>query len=280
MFASIISQVTPSESSVIKKVAYEPLFLATCETQLGVKGMRRVVMHERLTNLRPVIFLQFADGHAAHRSLARAARRLHPAIELRQDRHRGERGHRSRQHGRGAVVARLPHQSDRGHAHRAATAAACRARNTPATRPTPACWSMPRASAPMPPLALPTREYMEHARALWEELGLPRSTCSRRGTATRSATGPTRWETFARRATAGDWEVTGRETLAAPARRTDARDARPFRRAAEEIAAVARRPQQLGLAWRVSLRSSATSSHPDTTEGTCGHGARSLSRPQ
>ena len=28
---------------------------------------------------------------------------------------------------------------------------------------------------PMPPLALPTREYMEHARALWEELGLPRA---------------------------------------------------------------------------------------------------------
>ena len=27
VFASIISQVTPSESSVIKKVAYEPLFL-------------------------------------------------------------------------------------------------------------------------------------------------------------------------------------------------------------------------------------------------------------
>ena len=28
VFAAIISQVTPSESSVIKKVAYEPLFLA------------------------------------------------------------------------------------------------------------------------------------------------------------------------------------------------------------------------------------------------------------
>ena len=29
---------------------------------MGIKGVRRVVMHERLTNLRPVIFLQFADG--------------------------------------------------------------------------------------------------------------------------------------------------------------------------------------------------------------------------
>jgi len=60
VFTSIISQVTPSESSVIKKVAYEPLFLNHLRGTLAVKGIRRVVMHERLTNLRPVIFLQFA----------------------------------------------------------------------------------------------------------------------------------------------------------------------------------------------------------------------------
>ena len=114
VFASIISQVTPSESSVIKKVAYEPLFLSHLRDGLGIKGVRRVVMHERLTNLRPVIFVQFADGTPRSRSLARAARRRHAAVELRQDRHRGERGHRSGQHGRGAVVARLSHQPDRG----------------------------------------------------------------------------------------------------------------------------------------------------------------------
>src|SRR6201994_1128643 len=57
VFASIISQVTPSESSMIKKVAYEPMFLAHLRDQLGVKGIRRVVMHEPLTNVRPVIFL-------------------------------------------------------------------------------------------------------------------------------------------------------------------------------------------------------------------------------
>jgi 4-hydroxy-3-polyprenylbenzoate decarboxylase len=37
-FTSIISQVTPSESSVIKKVAYEPLFLAHLRDQLAVKA--------------------------------------------------------------------------------------------------------------------------------------------------------------------------------------------------------------------------------------------------
>src|SRR5712692_10178397 len=60
VFCSIISQVTPSESSVIKKVAYEPLFLNHLRADLAIKGIRRVVMHERLTNLRPVIFLQYA----------------------------------------------------------------------------------------------------------------------------------------------------------------------------------------------------------------------------
>ena len=75
VFASIISQVTPSESSVIKKVAYEPLFLAHLRDTLSIKGVRRVVMHEPLTNLRPVIFVQIRPRHAAHRSLARAARR-------------------------------------------------------------------------------------------------------------------------------------------------------------------------------------------------------------
>ncbi len=62
VFVSIISQVTPSESSVIKKVAYEPVFLAHLREELSVKGIKRVVMHERLTNLRPVIFLQFVAG--------------------------------------------------------------------------------------------------------------------------------------------------------------------------------------------------------------------------
>src|SRR5206468_3902657 len=50
VFASIISQVTPSESSVIKKVAYEPMFLANLRDDLEIVGIRRVVMHERLTN--------------------------------------------------------------------------------------------------------------------------------------------------------------------------------------------------------------------------------------
>src|SRR5215469_5888465 len=62
VFASIISQVTPSESSVIKRVAYEPMFLAHLRDQLAIKGIRRVALHEPLSNVRPVVFLQFAPG--------------------------------------------------------------------------------------------------------------------------------------------------------------------------------------------------------------------------
>ena len=60
VFSAIISQVTPSESSVVKKVAYEPIFFAHLRDTLGIRGVKRVVMHEPLSNLRPVIFVQYA----------------------------------------------------------------------------------------------------------------------------------------------------------------------------------------------------------------------------
>src|SRR5207248_7853333 len=62
VFPSIISQVTPSESSVLKKVAMEPLFLTHLRDRLGIRSVRRVVMHEPLSNLRKVIFVQCAPG--------------------------------------------------------------------------------------------------------------------------------------------------------------------------------------------------------------------------
>ena len=64
VLASIISQVTPSELSVLKKVAMEPLFLTHLRDRLAIKGVRRVVLHEPLSNLRKVIFVQYAQGHA------------------------------------------------------------------------------------------------------------------------------------------------------------------------------------------------------------------------
>jgi UbiD family decarboxylase len=214
VFASIISQVTPSESSVIKKVAYEPVFLDHLRSTLSVKGIRRVVMHERLTNLRPVIFLQFAAGtpqSEVWRALSGAATfiancgkiviavsedvdpestdavlwsfayRMNPIEDVHISPYRG--GVQGAQYG------------PRDDADSTMLIDATRKR-------------------PMPPLALPTRDFMERARAIWEELGLPPLAAQSPWHGYTLGEWTDAWETFARRAAAGDWEATGRETLA------------------------------------------------------------------
>jgi len=55
VLTSIISQVTPSESSLIKRVALEPMFLNHLKNVLGIQGVQRVSMHEPLTNLRKLL---------------------------------------------------------------------------------------------------------------------------------------------------------------------------------------------------------------------------------
>jgi hypothetical protein len=44
VFISIISQVSPSESSVIKKLALEPLYLNHLRDHLSIKSVLRVVV--------------------------------------------------------------------------------------------------------------------------------------------------------------------------------------------------------------------------------------------
>ena len=57
VFVSFISQVTPSESSVLKKVGYEPLFYHHLHHDLSIKSVVRVSMHEPLTNLRKLLVI-------------------------------------------------------------------------------------------------------------------------------------------------------------------------------------------------------------------------------
>jgi 4-hydroxy-3-polyprenylbenzoate decarboxylase len=213
VFTQIISQVTPSESSVIKKVAYEPLFLAHLKRELGVKGIRRVVMHERLTNLRPVIFLQFAANT--------------PRTEV----WRGLSGASTLQSNCGKIVIAVSEDIDPTSMDAVLWSLAYR------TNPVEDMHIVPNRGGvqgaqyagnktdsgllvdatrkrPMPPLALPTRPYMEHARALWEELGLPALNAQAPWHGYTLDDWTDTWETFARRTTAGDWEETGRETLA------------------------------------------------------------------
>ena len=58
ILCSIISQVTPSESSVIKKMAYEPLYLEHLRDGIGVKSVVRVMLHEPLTATQKLTVIQ------------------------------------------------------------------------------------------------------------------------------------------------------------------------------------------------------------------------------
>lgn len=173
VLASMISQVTPSESSVIKRLAYEPQYLAHLRDVLGIKGIRRVSMHEPLTNLRRVVILQFAGGT--------------PRSEI----WRGLQGAVSLQAAIGKFVIAVDEDIDPENADAVFWAMSYRCDPGKDTRiiPDRDRGHGPRTSAeagsdsamlvdatmkaPMPPLALPKREFMEGARALWEKLGLP-----------------------------------------------------------------------------------------------------------
>ena len=213
VFASIISQVTPSESSVIKKVAYEPMFLAYLQRELEVKGIRRVVMHERLTNLRPVIFLQFAAGA--------------PQPEI----WRALNGAANFQAGCGKVIVAVSEDIDPENLDGVMWSLAYRCNPGQDVHIAPhggglqgsqygrsksdTCLLIDAtAKNPMPPLALPAREFMERARQLWDELGLPPLGDARPPWhGYQLGEWNERWETFARRTVAGDWESNGAETL-------------------------------------------------------------------
>jgi 4-hydroxy-3-polyprenylbenzoate decarboxylase len=172
LFPSIISQVTPSESSVIKRVAYEPLFLTHLRDQLGIKAVIRVSLHEPLTNLRRVIFIQMERGTPrteVWRALYGAtslqalcgkyviainddidpengdaiwwalAYRANPSLDIQTLQHRSVYGPRV-ERGDGEDSTLLVDATLKGN---------------------------------LPPVALPKPEYMEHAKQLWEKIGLP-----------------------------------------------------------------------------------------------------------
>jgi len=171
---SIISQVTPSESSLIKRVAYEALYLSHLQNTLAIRGVRRVVLHEPLTNLRKVVIIQVARGtprsevwRALQGTLAlqRATGKLVIAVDEDIDPDNADallwalsyRMTASRD------LQLVPHR-DPGHAPR---------RGAPGEEEDTALLFDATLEGDFPPISLPKREYMENARAIWERLGLP-----------------------------------------------------------------------------------------------------------
>jgi 4-hydroxy-3-polyprenylbenzoate decarboxylase len=172
--ASYISQVTPSESSAMKRVAYEPMFLAHLQKTLGIRSVKRVTLHERMTALRRIAIVTMERG-APQTEIWRAlygitsfradcgkmciavnddidpdnsdaifwalAFRMNPAKDLhvmpyRSQGHGPEREHEAADEDDATVLIDATMKET------------------------------------LPPLALPKREYMERAMTIWHELGL------------------------------------------------------------------------------------------------------------
>jgi 4-hydroxy-3-polyprenylbenzoate decarboxylase len=170
---SIISQVTPSESSVIKRVAYEPLYMTHLTEHLGIKGIKRVYLHENLTNLRRVMFIQFERGVPTTEvwralygagTLQTLVGKYIIAVDDDIDPENGDAAFWALAYRSNPAldVVILPHQMRYG------ARSDKRAGNEDASLLIDATLK-----APMPPVALPKKQYMEHARELWERLGLP-----------------------------------------------------------------------------------------------------------
>jgi 4-hydroxy-3-polyprenylbenzoate decarboxylase len=67
---------------------------------------------------------------------------------------------------------------------------------------------------PDPPLSLPKREFMERARAIWQELGLPALNPREPWHGYSLGDWDGTWDVYASRAVNGQWEQTGKETFA------------------------------------------------------------------
>jgi len=174
VIASIISQVTPSESSVIKRVAWEPVWYNHLTEHLGIKGIKRVSMHEPLTNIRRVLFIVFERGvptteiwRALYGAsvLNSAVGKYIIAVNEDIDPDEGDAVFWALAYRANPAldVAILPHR-DKGHGPKSDL----RMGREEATMLIDATLK-----SDMPPIALPKKEYMEEAKDLWEKLNLP-----------------------------------------------------------------------------------------------------------
>ena len=219
VFTSIISQLTPSESSVIKRVAYEPLYMSHLRDNLGIKGIKKVYLHENLTNLRRILFVQVERGMPTTEvwralygtsSLAAAigkyviavnddidpsngdsifwalAYRANPALDVQILKHRVPYGPRDK---------RSPNGED----------------STLLVDAT--------LKSDMPPIALPKKEYMEHAADLWEKLKLPPLQPESPWYGYSLGDWDEEWDEMAKRAAEGQYMANGRRS--AQLRRSD-----------------------------------------------------------
>ena len=173
VITSWVSQVTPSESSAIKRPAYEAAQIEHLRDHLGIKGVKHVATHEPLTSLHKLIVV-VVDRETPRTEIWRA---LYGVASLR--RAEGKwiiavnedidpddtnavfwaMSYRSKPH---RDVEILKHK-DEGHGPRSLIDSEDGAVLVDATL-----------KETFPPVSLPKRQYMEAAAEIWNELGLPK----------------------------------------------------------------------------------------------------------
>jgi UbiD family decarboxylase len=173
ILTSIISQVTPSESSLMKRVALEPVFTNHLRSVMGIHGVKRVSMHEPLTNLRKVLVVvvdrkipttEIWRALFGAASLLRAGGKYVIAVNEDIDPDNADAllwamSYRANP----ALDLQILHNRDQGHGPRSK-------RNGGRDASVLIDATL---KEDFPPISLPKREYMEHAKTIWEELGLP-----------------------------------------------------------------------------------------------------------
>ena len=209
--ASYLSQVTPSESSAMKRVAYEPMFLTHLRNTLGIRGVKRVTLHERMTALRRICIVTVDKGMPR----TEVWRALYGAASLRAD--------------CGKICIAVNDDIDPDNSDALFWAIAFRMnpaddlqvlpyrspghgpeREHEAEREDATLLMDATMKEQLPPLALPRQEYMERARKLWEELGLPKLRPQSPWFGSTDGDWLPQWEEAAQRAVAGDWIENGR----------------------------------------------------------------------
>jgi 4-hydroxy-3-polyprenylbenzoate decarboxylase len=175
ILTSIISQVAPSESSTIRRSPMEAELLAHIRS-VGVQGVQRVSMHEPLTAVLALFIIQFARntpqteiwrGLNVAASRYRYAGRWVIAVDDDIDPENND-----------ALFWAMSYRCQPQYDLKVADCkeAAHGPRNPRDDGELSPVLINATLKAPFPPVALPTRQFMENARILWERLGLPKLT--------------------------------------------------------------------------------------------------------
>lgn len=177
IYPAIISQLTPSESANTKTKAFEAYYLKVLRESNDLKGIKRIVLYDDMCNRQYGVIQmkktnEYDPWYAMHGLLGiKQALGIKVIVVVDEDIEPSDpmvvnwaivnrcQPHRDMKivENRAIPFGPLTYAADGTHYDKKDSALLIDATS----------------KAPLPPVALPTREYMENARKIWEELGLP-----------------------------------------------------------------------------------------------------------